>query len=69
MANMDEKIPIFGKGMRNTGKAGKNDSKSKMMGKRTSGGGKGGNLNRPGIGQPIKNPPGNPGKVPPKKKP
>ena len=77
MSNMDEKIPIFGKGMRNTGSAGKNDSKSKFMGKRGGDGGKG-RPSLPGKPQPV-NPinPINPGKpsipgqpsVPPKKKP
>lgn len=54
MSNMDEKIPIFGKGMRNTGGTGlKNDSKSKFMGKRSGDGGGKGRPTLPGKTQPV----------------
>jgi|13_taG_2_1085334.scaffolds.fasta_scaffold395574_1 hypothetical protein len=64
MANMDEKIPVFGAGMRNTG-AGAKGSKSKLMGKRGDSGGKGRPIGgggitpikNPGAGIPINNPP------------
>ena len=54
MSNMDEKIPVFGKGMRNTGGGISKDSKSKFMGKRSRGdsGGKG-TPSLPGKPQPV----------------